>query len=109
MRVHTKNRKGVERGVLQRAGEAVRSGLSVRAASQDFAVPRTTLRRYLAENDAQGHFGYENCKIKNMVLSPEMEADLAAHITKIADLFHGLTMPSRKGIIWPSGNQKPHP
>lgn len=79
--------------ILGRAARAVHIGSSIRSAAHDFRVDRNTLKRFIVkrDNDPQAVTGYENCKLRNLVFSPEMEEDMAGHIKEMSTQFHGLT------------------
>lgn len=95
--------------ILGRAARAVHIGSSIRSAAHDFRVDRNTLKRFIVkrDNDPQAVSGYENCKLRNLVFSPEMEEDMAGHIKEMSTQFHGLTkekclwfMSSQFRTIW---------
>ena len=77
-----KTNRGASAEDLQKARERVLEGCSVRAAANDLNVARVTLKRYIdkcnkRKSQQQNEvFGYENCKVKNMIFSSEMEEEL---------------------------------
>lgn len=78
---------------MQRAATEVQGGKSIRKVAEERNIDRTTLRRFLKKTEggrvtAAGYSGTANAR---MVFSREMEEDLANHVKKLADMFHGLT------------------
>ena len=63
-----------------------------------------SLKRYIDKcNEHKGQlqnegFGYENCKIKNTISSPEME-ELSTHIKTLAEHFYGFTRNKCRALI----------
>ena len=102
-----RSNRGAPEDVLQRAMEQVRGGCSIRAAAKDFDIARMTLKRYINKHDGENGqngernkvFGYGNCRLKNMIFSPEMESDLATHIKTLAEQFHGMTRNKCRALI----------
>ena len=98
---------GAPEDVLQRAMEQVRGGCSIRAAAKDFDIARMTLKRYINKHDGENGengernkvFGYGNCRLKNIIFSPEKETDLATHIKTLAEQFHGMTRNKCRALI----------
>ena len=66
---------------------------SVRSAARDFKIDRTTFQRFVNKKkaDPDAVFGYVNCRLKNMVFTPQMETDLSQHIKQLAGQFYGLS------------------
>ena len=92
-----RSNRGAPEDVLQRAMEQVRGGCCIHAAAKGFDIARMTLKRYINKHDKENGqngdkvFGYGNCRLKNMIFSPEIETDLATHIKTLAEQFHGMT------------------
>ena len=99
-----RSNRGAPEDVLQRVMEQFRGGCSIRAAAKDFNIARMTLKRYINKHDGENGernkvFGYGNCRLKNMIFSPEMETDLATHIKTLAEQFHGMTRNKCRALI----------
>ena len=94
-----KTNRGETNDVLQRAKEQVMKGSSIRAAAKDFNIARMTLKRFIVKSD-DGTFGFENCRLRNMILTPQMEAELATHIKTLAVQFHGLSRNKVRSLIF---------
>ena len=102
-----RSNRGAPEDVLQRAMEQVRGGCSIRAAAKDFDIARMTLKRYINKHDGENGengernkvFGYGNCRLKNIIFSPEKETDLATHIKTLAEQFHGMTRNKFRALI----------
>ncbi|XP_077971387.1 uncharacterized protein LOC144425721 [Styela clava] len=88
-----KSTRGSDPALVERAAEAVKEGCSIRSAARTFDVDRMTLKRHMVKqkHDPFGTSGYKNCKLKNMIFSSEMEAELASHIKTLAANYHGLS------------------
>ncbi|XP_041377445.1 uncharacterized protein LOC121389863 [Gigantopelta aegis] len=100
--------RGAPEDVLHRASEQVKGGSSIRAAANDFNIARMTLTRYMDKCNAQTGqhderneaFGYEKCRLTNMIFSAVMEDDLATHIKTLAEQFHGLSRNKCRSLIF---------
>lgn len=93
--VRKTNRGQTPRDVMERAAATVAGGQSVRSAASDFKIDRMTLKRYIDKQNSQPQpeaTSYTPVALRQMVFSPEMEMDLANHITFLSDMFHGLSM-----------------
>nr|CAI5820063.1 unnamed protein product [Callosobruchus analis] len=65
---------------LQQAMKAVRCGMAVRAASNEFGIPRRTLRNHVSSGSAIKRIG------RPCILTEEQEMDLESRIVKLADV-----------------------
>ena len=97
-----KTDRGAPTDVLERAKEQVlNAGSSIRAAAKDFNIARMTLKRYIDKDGREDEtFGFKNCQLKNMIFSPEMETELASHIKRLAEQFHGLSRDKCRTLIF---------
>lgn len=78
---------------MQRAATEVQGGKSIRKVATERKIDRSTLRRFLKKKEGgavrvAGYTGTANAK---RVFTEEMEEDLANHVKKLSDQFHGLT------------------
>jgi len=80
--------------VMKRAAQAVTGGQSLRSAAKDFAIDKMTLRRFIIKQaKCPGSVtGYAAITNAHVVFTPEMEKDLADHVKRLADMFHGLSI-----------------
>ena len=80
--------------VLKKAAAEVRKGDSIRNAAKSNGICRMTLKRFISttnRNNTDISFGYQTMAVSKMVLSREMETDLARHVKDMAKTFYGLT------------------
>lgn len=78
---------------MERAAAEVKSGGSIRAVARERKIDRSTLRRFI-KNKAQKEVttvGYSGTAQAKRVFTDDMEQELADHVKKLADQFHGLT------------------
>lgn len=73
---------------LQRAGDAVKTGISVRAAAKAAGVDRMALSRFITNKGKDGKTKLSEMKL---VFTSEQESALAAHIRQLDDRFYGLS------------------
>lgn len=79
--------------VHDRAVQAVLDGGKVAVVAKDFDIPRVTLiRNVMKRRNNVGTIGYEAVRINKMILSSQMEVELADHLKLLANMFHGLTL-----------------
>uniref|UniRef100_A0A3Q1GJ06 Zgc:113274 n=1 Tax=Acanthochromis polyacanthus TaxID=80966 RepID=A0A3Q1GJ06_9TELE len=85
---------------MQRAATKVQGGKSIRKVATERNIDRSTLRRFLKKKEggevtAAGYTGTANAK---RVFTEEMEEDVANHVKKLADHFHGLTAKKSRTV-----------
>lgn len=78
---------------MERAATDVKGGKSIRSVAKERNIDRTTLRRYIKKKTVKEvkTVGYSGTAEAKRVFSEEVEKELADHIKKLADQFHGLT------------------
>uniref|UniRef100_A0A3B4T3S7 Zgc:113274 n=1 Tax=Seriola dumerili TaxID=41447 RepID=A0A3B4T3S7_SERDU len=78
---------------LERAANDVKAGRSIRSVATERKIDTCTLRRYIKKREVKEVkvAGYSGTAEARRVFSGEMEKELADHIKKLADQFHGLT------------------
>ncbi|XP_034535041.1 uncharacterized protein zgc:113274 [Notolabrus celidotus] len=78
---------------MERAAADVKGGKSIRSVAKDRNVDRSTLRRYIKKKEVKEvkSVGYSGTAEAKRVFTKEVEKDLADHIKKLAEQFHGLT------------------
>ena len=89
-----KTTRGASNDILERALEYMTTNnTSVRSAARDFKIDCTTFQRFVNKKkaDPDAVFGYVNCRLKNMVFTPQMETDLSQQIKQLAGQFYGLS------------------
>jgi hypothetical protein len=90
------NRASYSEEVLQRALEDVRSGrLSKLAASRQYGIPRSTIRKRLKSNDQPKSLGRFR-----LTFSENQENELLNYVKKMDNMFHGLTMCNLRKIAF---------
>ncbi|XP_051795629.1 uncharacterized protein zgc:113274 [Acanthochromis polyacanthus] len=87
---------------MQRAATEVQDGKSIRKVATERNIDRSTLRRFLKKKEGgevtvAGDTGTANAK---RVFTEEMEEDLANHVKKLADHFHGLTAKKSRDLAY---------
>lgn len=92
---------------LDRAREAIGSGMSIRKASITFRIPRTTLRSHTKQsNKPPTRLGS-----KIPVFNAAQEEELVQHLLKLESRFYGLNMRDIKELAFELAerNNLPHP
>lgn len=92
-----RNKQGKKRNcpdlhALQNAANAVRNNnISLRTASKDFEVSRSTLKRYLIKLDQNVPYeSFKNCAVRKIFLDAE-EKSLCEYIVAASHMHYGLT------------------
>lgn len=78
---------------MERAAIDVEGGKSIRSVAKDRNIDRSTLRSYIKKKEVKTvkTVGYSGTAEAKMVFTLEVEKELADHIKKLAEQFHGLT------------------
>ncbi|XP_039462551.1 uncharacterized protein LOC120436157 isoform X1 [Oreochromis aureus] len=78
---------------IERAASEVKGGKSIRSVAKERQIDRSTLRRYIKKRDTQEvkSVGYSGTASAKRVFSEEVEKELAEHIKKLAEQFHGIS------------------
>ncbi|XP_061595259.1 uncharacterized protein zgc:113274 [Cololabis saira] len=77
---------------MQRAATAVIDGRSIRSVAAETGINRNTLQRYMQRKEKGiTTIAYGGTALAKRVFTPKMEKELADHIKKLSDQFHGLT------------------
>uniref|UniRef100_A0A671QJU5 HTH CENPB-type domain-containing protein n=1 Tax=Sinocyclocheilus anshuiensis TaxID=1608454 RepID=A0A671QJU5_9TELE len=78
---------------MKRAANDVMGGKSIRAVAKEKNIDRSTLRRYIKKKEGKEvkTTAYRGTAEAKRVFTEELEKELADHIKKLADQFHGLT------------------
>ena len=78
---------------MKRAASDVKGGKSIRSVAKERNIDRSTLSRYMKKREAKEvkTIGYSGTAEAKRVFSEEVEKELADHIKKLAEQFHGLT------------------
>ncbi|XP_074480931.1 uncharacterized protein LOC141761464 [Sebastes fasciatus] len=78
---------------MERAATDVKGGKSIRSVAEDRNIDRSTLRRYIQNKEIKEvkTVGYSGTAEAKKVFTEEVEKELADHIKKLAEQFHGLT------------------
>ncbi|XP_019212111.1 uncharacterized protein LOC109200988 [Oreochromis niloticus] len=78
---------------IERAASEVKGGKSIRSVATERQIDRSTLRRYIKKRDTQEvkSVGYSGTASAKRVFSEEVEKELAEHIKKLAEQFHGIS------------------
>ncbi|CAI5674184.1 unnamed protein product [Oreochromis niloticus] len=78
---------------IERAASEVKGGKSIRSVAKERQIDRSTLRRYIKKRDTQEvkSVGYSGTASAKRVFSEELEKELAEHIKKLAEQFHGIS------------------
>lgn len=78
--------------VLEIAVKAVQQGKTIRQVGKEMKICRMTIKRYM-DKKKLGEVtnpGYKRSALAKQVLNDNMEKELAAHIMKLAEMFHGI-------------------
>ena len=89
--------------VLERAAKLIRGeGFSYRKAAESFGINKMTLRRFIKNrlDNPVCPVGYGSTSIKNRIIPPHMEQDLADHITYLAEMYFGLSLEKCKELAY---------
>uniref|UniRef100_A0A4W6CZ35 Uncharacterized protein n=1 Tax=Lates calcarifer TaxID=8187 RepID=A0A4W6CZ35_LATCA len=78
---------------MKRAVSDVKGGKSIRSVAKERNIDRSTLRRYIKKSEEKEvkMTGYMGTTEANRIFPLELEKELADHIKKLAEQFHGLT------------------
>jgi len=78
---------------MERAATDIKGGKSIRSVAKERNIDRSTLRRYVKKREAKEvkTVGYSGTAEARRVFSEEVEKELAEHIKKLSEQFHGLT------------------
>ena len=79
--------------------EVTEKGVSIRKASTDYNVPKSTLADYV-KRKREGKVDSEEFKLASYVMSQQMERDLADYLLKCSDMFYGLTTALAKRVAY---------
>nr|CAI5838934.1 unnamed protein product [Callosobruchus analis] len=74
--------------------EAVRCGMAVRAASNEFGIPRRTLRNHVSSGSATKRIG------RPCILTEEQELDLESRIVRLADVGMPITLKCLRRSVY---------
>ncbi|GLD75025.1 uncharacterized protein AKAME5_002635800 [Lates japonicus] len=78
---------------MKRAVSDVKGGKSIRSVAKERNIDRSTLRRYIKKSEEKEvkMTGYMGTAEANRIFPLELEKELADHIKKLSEQFHGLT------------------
>lgn len=85
---------------------SVKNGNSLRKVSMSYNIPKSTLMRHVKSGNPAKKLGRFTT-----VFTPEMERQIADHITKLDSIFYGLTLDNLKALAFELAekNGVPHP
>ena len=88
--------------IIERAVTAVLAGGKVATIAKEFGIPRMTLTRYVVKhsNGNRAIHSYDVVRKNKMILSSEMEKDLANHVKLLANMFHGLSVTKCRELAY---------
>ena len=85
--------------VLEKATKLINEeGFSCRKAADYFGIDKMTLMRFKKKKEANPNcaVGYKSTGIKNRIISPDMEKDLAIYIVYLTGMYFGLSWKNAK-------------
>ena len=89
--------------VLEKAAKLINEeGFLYRKAADYFGIDKMTLMRFKKKKEANPNcaVGYKSTSIKNRIISPDMEKDLATHIGYLAGMYFGLSFEKSKELAF---------
>ena len=93
------NRGEISEDVYERALQEIKNGRKVATVAKEFNIRRMTLVNRLKKVESK-NTGYDNVRKAAMVFTEEMEADLAGHVKRLANMFHGLSVKKLRELAY---------
>ena len=92
-RKRTTDRGNIPDDVYERAIQIIEDGGKVATVAKEFNIRRMTLvNRIKRKHENATATGYDRLRQDKMIFTVKMEADLAGHIKRLANMFHGLSV-----------------